>query len=648
MKNATTATDGHDETGVCSPSGPSGPVSAWKRLGRLVPVVWSGILGAFGVMSACGGAERPSFVHVDAGGFGAADAPTSDACETFVCSRDLHSVLSACTGEVVRECPPEMGCANGSCVPACSSAEKNEGTIGCSFWTTSSVATAGGPPSTAPLYDYRNSCLAAFVANTWNSPVNIQVEFKGEKLDLSRSVAIPRTRGKEVDYELLEGPLPPGEVAIVFLHQSADPPAGNPDHIRCPFPAAVESNEPTIPLYSGEGAAFNVTMDRPVSAYSIYPYGGAKSYFPAATVLLPTSAWDTNYLVVDAWDAIDRGRSGMNPSLQIIAANDDTEVRIRPNDDLIELPGGTASADGRTKIYNLARGEILQITQPRALVGSPIESDKPIGMFGGSTCTIYPSTDMTSYCDVSHQQIPPLRAWGSEYAAVRYESRGAIRAGKESSATAVEESVPWRLVGAADGTTLTYRPQRPQGAPATLSQGETVTFWTDKPFVVSSQDGQHPFYLASYMTSLWYSVGFMMSVDSKIGDPDFVNVIPVQQYLDSYTFFTDVTFGYTTLVVVRHDRGNGFKDVVLDCAGTITDWKPIDAEGRYQYAYVTMVRSGEPQPFGDQFCANGRHGIRSEEPFALTVWGLDVAASYGYPGGAGLRAISSVEIPVVR
>jgi IgGFc binding protein len=645
MRITPTGTDGHDEQEV---DAPVGSARTWKRFGLLVPALWSGIVGAcaFSVMSACGDAERLSFDHEDAGGFGVADAPSSEACETFVCSRDLHSVLSGCTGAVLRECPPDMGCANGACVSACSSAEKNEGTIGCSFWTTPFVATVVGPPSTSPLQDHRNSCLAAFVANTWNSPVNIQVEFKGEKLDLSRSVAIPHTRGKEVDYELLQGPLPPGEIAIVFLNQSIDP-TTNPNHIRCPFPAAVESNEPTIPLYSGEGAAFNVTTDRPVSAYSIYPYGGAKSYIPAATVLLPTSAWDTNYLVVDAWDAIDRGMSGMNPSLQIIAANDDTEVRIRPNDDLIALPGGTASADGRTKVYNLARGEILQITQPRALVGSPIESDKPIGMFGGSTCTIYPSRQMTSYCDVSHQQIPPLRAWGSEYAAVRYETRRSLRFGKDSSATPIEETVPWRLVGAADRTTLTYRPERPQGAPRTLSQGETVTFWTDKPFVVSSQDGQHPFYLASYMTSLWYYDGANY-VDSQIGDPDFVNVIPVQQYLDSYTFFTDVTFNYTSLVVVRHDRGSGFKDVVLDCAGPITDWKPVDAEGRYQYAYVTMVLNGEPQPFGDQVCANGRHAIRSEEPFALTVWGMDVAASYGYPGGAGLRAISSVEIPVVR
>ncbi len=618
----------------------------WKRFtlrSTLLSCCFVGIC-AGGFMSACGATDRASFVGADASAFGASDVQ-SEACETFVCSRDLHSVLSGCSGELVRECPPDTGCANGACVSACTSAEKNEGTIGCSFWTIPSVATGGGPPSTIPVYDYRNSCFAAFVANTWDSPVNVRVEYKGSQLDLSRSIAIPRTRGTEVEYEVLNGPLPPGEIAVVFLNQSVTP-SDQLEHVRCPLPAAVESDDPMIPLYSGSGAAFHIQTDRPVSAYSIYPYGGAPSYIPAATVLLPTSSWDTKHLVVNAWDANDRGMTGMNPTLQIIAAEDDTEVRIRPNDDLIELPGGTTADDGRSRVYHLAKGELLQITQPRELVGSPVESNKPIGVFGGSTCTVFPSRPMTGYCDVNQQQIPPVRAWGTEYAAVRYESRASLRLGK-SAATNVEESIPWRFIGAADGTRLSYKPQRPEGAPEVLSRGEAVTFWSDRPFIVSSQDEQHPFFMASYMTSLWYYDG-KQYIDSKIGDPDFVNVVPVQQYLDAYTFFTDLTFGYTTLVVVRHDDGKGLKDVVLDCAGTITGWKPIDAEGRYEYAYVTMVRNGVPEGFGDGSCENGRHAIHSEAPFAVTVWGLDVAASYGYPGGAGLRAISSVDISGVR
>ena len=90
------------------------------------------------------------------------------------------------------------------------------------------------------------------------------------------------------------------------------------------------------------------------------------------------------------------------------------------------------------------------------------------------------------------------------------------------------------------------------------------------------------------------------------------------------------------------------KDVVLDCAGPLDGWMPLDAEGRFQYARVTMVLDGTPRTFAGGTCENGRHEIHSEAPFALTVWGIGDAASYAYPGGAGLRAIAPVQISVPR
>lgn len=596
-------------------------------------------------MVACA-TDRPSFVEKEnTGTFEEADA-RSDACETFVCSRDLHSVLSSCSGEVVRECPPDMGCANGACVPACSSAESNEGTIGCSFWTTPAVATQGGGSVSGYIkQDHRSSCFAAVVANTWSRPVNIRVEHMGKPLDLSRSMAIPRTSGNQVDYEVLDGPLPAGEVAVVFLYQNLVPPPSANAHVACPLPAALESEDPTIPISSGVGAAFHIATDMPVSTYSIFPYGGAESYIPTATVLLPTSSWDTKYLAVDGWDPNDRGISPQVPTIQIVAAQDDTEVRIRH--DRSKLLGSTTSSDGRSQVFKLAKGEVLQFAVHQQLAGAPIESDKPIGVFGGSNCSIFPPFFGMCCCDVTQQQIPPVRAWGNEYAAVRYENRRTLRLSEDNADRAVQESAPWRLIGAVDGTKLEYQPRRPEGAPVTLSQGEAVTFWTIEPFIVKSQDEQHPFYMAGYMSSSNFGDG-SGSLARQIGDPEFVNVVPARQYLDAYTFFTDMTYGYTTLVLVRQDRGNGFEDVTLDCAGTITDWKPIDAQGQFQYARVTLVRNGEPQQFAAGTCTNGRHEIRSKEPFGLTVWGLDVASSYGYPGGAGLRAISSVPISVPR
>ena len=47
-----------------------------------------------------------------------------------------------------------------------------------------------------------------------------------------------------------------------------------------------------------------------------------------------------------------------------------------------------------------------------------------------------------------------------------------------------------------------------------------------------------------------------------LGDPDFVVVVPPEQYLDRYVFFTDPTYPETNLVVVRKRDGAGvFHDV---------------------------------------------------------------------------------------
>ena len=132
------------------------------------------------------------------------------------------------------------------------------------------------------------------------------------------------------------------------------------------------------------------------------------------------------------------------------------------------------------------------------------------------------------------------------------------------------------------------------------------------------------------------------------GDPEWVNVIPTAQYLDSYVLFTDPTYSETNLVVVRRPGNDGqFADVVLDCAGPLQGWQPI---GQYQYTRVDLV-TGDFQNVGN--CSNGRHEIKSDVPFGVTVWGWGSGAagsfftqyvSYAYPAGASVAKINEVTV----
>lgn len=254
-----------------------------------------------------------------------------------------------------------------------------------------------------------------------------------------------------------------------------------------------------------------------------------------------------------------------------------------------------------------------------------------IGVWGAASCLNVPVSQSAS--DSAHQQIPPIRALGSSYAGVRYRNRMAATS---------EETPPWRLVGAVDGTQLTWLPSTPAGAPTTLNQGDVAEFSASGPFVVSSQDDDHPFYFAQYMTGA-------NEVGGNEGDPEWVNIVPIAQYLDNYVFFTDPTYPETSLVVVRRrNPGTGmFSDVTLDCAGVLTGWQAL---GDVEWTRVDMVTGNFQSVNG---CENGRHEISSEAPFGVTVWGWggyspgfqSSFVSYAYPAGASVQSINEVEVP---
>ncbi|AKT42572.1 IgGFc-binding protein [Chondromyces crocatus] len=548
---------------------------------------------------------------------GGVDVGGGGPCRT--CSSDLHHVLD-CNGNVIQECPPDQGCGLEGCVEACESARQNKSSIGCDYYAL--------PPDVIPVA--AGACFAAFITNTWNSPVSIGVERAGQTFDISQFARIPSGNGQNITYTALPGGLlPAGEVAILFLARYGNTLTNCPATITPAFTVAHAAV-----LGTGRGAAFRLTTSAPVVAYTIFPYGGGASAATSASLLLPTSVWDTNYIAVDAYrkSAI---ALGAQPSIDIVAAEADTQVTINP---VVPIVGGANVAPapaGAPVTYTLQRGEVLQFSQDQQLIGSPIESNKPIGLWGAASCLNIEVNQ--GACDSAHQQIPPVKALGHEYVAVRYRNRY----------DGQEESPPWRVVGAVDGTVLTYDPAPPPGAPSTLASGQVGEFRASGPFVVRSQDADHPFYMSAHMTGCT-SVG---PTNDCRGDPEFVNVVPPQQYLKSYTFFTDPTYPETNLVVTRKRTESGFADVQLACAGTLTGWQPVGTGGEYEYTRIDLVRGNFVPQNG---CNNGRNELTSSGPVGLTVWGWGSAAtgnfstqavSYAYPAGASIQPINTVIIP---
>ncbi len=562
-------------------------------------------------VAGCGDHVRPRLDDPGRGipGSGAAGSGSSGAGgggpSSNGCSADLTQTLDV-NGVVLQTCAPDEGCADRKCVPACEAAAASHGNVGCDFV----LSTPHFYPTIAP------PCFAAFVTNSWAVPAQITVTRGNATFDVTKFGRIASSDPDPAHWDAVPSAgLPPGQVAVLFL--SDDPASFNATPLICPVTPAVHATNGTA-IWPGDGSngtargvAFHVTTSVPVSTYDMLPFGGAASLLPSAELVFPTTAWGTNYVAVlpppssgPAWG-------------QIIASEDGTTVNVLPD---VDLPGGSdfpASGAHSKAVFKPDAGEYIQWQGPD-MTGSILQSDKPIAFMGGDAYECYKSlTSGPGGCDSGHQLVPPVRALGSDYVAPPYKSRGGT------------ESVPYMVVGAVDGTTLTYDPPV-TGAPTKLGKGQSVLFESTSPFHVNAQDDAHPFYMGEEMPG-----------KGGVGDEEFVNLMPPGQWLSRYVFYTDYSYPTTNLVVVRVKGANGFEDVTVDCeSAPLGQWTSVGTDGRYEMTNLDLVRDG----VNNGACGNGPHTAKSTSPFGLMVWGLSNYASYAYPAGGNATPLNQVII----
>ena len=383
------------------------------KLGSLLSVLASVLAVASVCAVGCGGSNDGSgFADSDGGGGGndgslVTDGGTDDVghivfesgppCAVH-CSADLHQILD-CNDKVYKTCAADQGCGGDTCVAPCDAAKANKSSVGCDYYAVN--------PDTGFA---AGACFAAFIANTWTSPVTINVDYAGQALTAVSFTRVPQGSGQTITYQpLTNGQLAPGQVAVVFLAQFGPQKLYTP---ACPAGiTAGVTNVDAAPHGTSIGKAFHITTNAPVVAYDIFPYGGGVSAITSATLLLPTTAWDTNYIAVDAYSAVAAGQAGYNtPFLDVVAAENATKVTISPTAAIVGGAGVAPTAKGTPISYMLDKGQVLHFNQEEELIGSPIQSDKPVAVFGGNACMNVPLG--ASACDAAHQQIPPVKALG--------------------------------------------------------------------------------------------------------------------------------------------------------------------------------------------------------------------------------------------
>lgn len=505
--------------------------------------------------------------------------------------------------------------------------------IGCEHW-------AAEPPFYENGLDaspFRGPCYAVFVVNTWDRPAKLTVERGGVSLDVTAFGRIPKGVSPNLTYEPIPATgLPRDEVAILFLsHRPGAAFPGFDVSFECPVPPAVLDDAAVSG--SGRGAAFHIVSDTPITAYDVLPFGGARSFFPSASSLLPKAAWGENHVALAPPPGADGKRW-----LAIVGGAQGTTVTLAPRS---ELPGGSglpALPKGQSTTVTVGAGEILQWLGGDP-TGTIIEASAPIGVLAGATALTLPSVEAPGGegTDAAHQPIPAVKTLGHEYVA------GGIVSRLFSGAP---ETVRYLIMGLVDGTTLTYDPPLP-GAPAALAKGQLAAIDTPQIFTIRAQDKHHPFVFTQTMPGAPEAAASKHDCGPPVGklatcflgDEEWLTLLAPPQFLTRYLFFFDPSFATTSLVITRVRGPNGFSPVSIDClGGEVQGFSDVGAEGRYQVAQVDLVRAS--QPYGK--CHGARVEARSEAPFGVVVWGTDRWASYGYPAGGQAIDVNDVVVKV--
>lgn len=271
-------------------------------------------------------------------------------------------------------------------------------------------------------------------------------------------------------------------MAVLFLShlKTANHPIGQ--ALTCPVTPALEVD--TTAHNSARASAFEILSDTPITAYDIMPYGGAPSFLPSASLLYPRTAWGDNF-VVAAPKLSGSGKGWM----QLVGQQDGTQVTLVAKS---SLPAGSnvpAAAANATTMLTVNAGEVVQWLGGDP-AGSVLKSDKPIGVWTGNTYLRVTSQTSPSAGgqDSAHQQLPHVSALGSRYVGTNIVTR---------LASLQPESIVYQVMGTVDGTTLSYDPAPPAGAPMQLASGQVAEFESSALFTVQSQDDKPLLFLAN-------------------------------------------------------------------------------------------------------------------------------------------------------
>jgi hypothetical protein len=396
------------------------------------------------------------------------------------------------------------------------------------------------------------------------------------------------------------------------------------------------------------GKGLRITSPDPIAVYCM----NSKSVSSEGYLAIPTNYWGKSYVHNSIYD-FDEVREWAG-GFCVIAQEDFTTVTIQLKDGANKARGfgetTKGSKHGDVLTAFLMEGEVYTVQGTGTtrgvfdLSGTLIDADKPIGLLSYHNRTMIPSTVVTSGRDHIIEMIPPIQAWGTEYATVEFDRKK-------------DKGDYFRVVAGEDNVTFTIDWWTKDGTeklskigPITLQEkGDWFEYngsGATMPHNLESIRGMSYFKADGPILVCQYS--YSANYDGAGGnyDPFMIVTTAVEQYTRETVFQTPQNYGQNEF------RNNFFNIVAIgdpdDAANHQKIISSITIDGQ---RVVDKVPSflGNRIPgtklywaFIDDLEA-GSHHLKGETPFGGYIYGYASFDSYGWPAATSYSNLSEID-----
>lgn len=309
-----------------------------------------------------------------------------------------------------------------------------------------------------------------------------------------------------------------------------------------------------------------------------------------ASIAYPTPYLGTRYRAVMAPNSLNTLENSYPSRFSVLATTDSTTVTVSPN---------TSFGSRTTASYQvtLNAGEVYTAASANDIIGTLIESDKPVQVSGSNGC----ANLGRGACDHIVEFMTPTLTWGKNYIVSGAPNTNAV-------------GDRYLVMADQDSTVVEIN-----GNPVTLAKGGDFHLFTGS---TDDAAGRGEVISASKPVLVMQFIDYgRYGPSSQTGDPAMVVIPSVEQYLNDAIFTTPAT-GFTENSVTVIAKTAEIGQVTLDgTAIPSASFSPI-TNSTYSSARV--------------FISLGTHRVKSTTGIGVFSYGYNPADSYAYSAGSGL------------